>query len=85
MHRKKIAASLMALVVLAVIPAFGEDSQVKGMIMSRTGDTLVVNTGAGKTRRWCSPMIRRRRTTGGFWAWKNSNCPIRWLYPDLRC
>ena len=47
MHRKKIALSLMALVVLAVIPAFGDDAQVKGMIMSRTGDTLVVNTGAG--------------------------------------
>ncbi len=25
MHRKKIAVSLMALVVLAVIPAFGDD------------------------------------------------------------
>jgi len=49
MHRKKIATSLMALVVLAVIPAFGDDAQVKGMIMSRTGDTLVVNTGAGNT------------------------------------
>jgi OOP family OmpA-OmpF porin len=49
MHRKKIATSLMSLVVLAVIPAFGDDAQVKGMIMSRTGDTLVVNTGAGNT------------------------------------
>ena len=49
MHRNKIVVSLMALVVLAVIPAFGDDAQVKGMIMSRTGDTLVVNTGAGNT------------------------------------
>ena len=49
MQRKKIATSLVALVVLAVIPAFGDDAQVKGMIISRTGDTLVVNTGAGNT------------------------------------
>ena len=49
MHRKKIATSLMALVVLAAIPAFGDDAQVKGMIISRTGDTLVVKSGAEST------------------------------------
>jgi hypothetical protein len=49
MHRKKIVTSLMALVLLAVIPAFGDDVQVKGMIISRTGDTLVVKSGAETT------------------------------------
>ena len=49
MHRNKIATSLMALVVLAAIPAFGDDAQVKGMIISRTGDTLVVKSGAETT------------------------------------
>ena len=49
MHRKKIATSLVALVVLAAIPAFGDDAQVKGMIISRTGDTLVVKSGVGTT------------------------------------
>ena len=48
MHRKKIATSLMALVVLAAIPAFGDDAQVKGMIMSRTGGLLV----EGEHRGW---------------------------------
>ncbi len=50
MHRKKIAVSLMVLVVMAVIPAFGGDeAEVKGMIITRTGDTLVVNSGGGTT------------------------------------
>ena len=49
MHRKNIAVSLMALVVLAVIPAFGDQAEVKGMIITRAGDTLVVKTGAGTT------------------------------------
>ena len=49
MHRKRIATSLMALVVLAAIPAFGDDAQVKGMIISRTGDTLVVKSGGETT------------------------------------
>jgi OOP family OmpA-OmpF porin len=49
MQRKRIAVSLMALVVLAVIPAFGDEAEVKGMIITRSGDTLVVKTGAGTT------------------------------------
>jgi OmpA-OmpF porin, OOP family len=50
MHGKKIAVSLMALVVLAAIPAFGDDdTEVKGMIIARTGETLVVKSGAGTT------------------------------------
>ena len=84
MHRKKIATSLMALVVLAAIPAFGDDAQVKGMIISRTGDTLVVKSGAETT----TVVLTDDTTTKddrGFWAWRNSNCPIRCLYPDLRC
>jgi OOP family OmpA-OmpF porin len=49
MQRKRIAVSLMALVVLAVIPAFGDDAEVRGMIITRSGDTLVVKTGTGTT------------------------------------
>jgi OmpA-OmpF porin, OOP family len=47
MYQKKIAASLMALVVLAAIPAFG--AEVKGIITTRTGETLVVSSAQGTT------------------------------------
>jgi OOP family OmpA-OmpF porin len=49
MHQKKIAVSLMALFVLAAIPAFGGEAEVKGMIITRTGETLVVKTASGTT------------------------------------
>ena len=50
MYRKKIAIGLMAVVVLAVLPAFGDDdTEVKGMIISRSGDTLAVKSAAGTT------------------------------------
>jgi OmpA-OmpF porin, OOP family len=50
MHRKKIAVNLMALLVLASVPAFASgQTKVKGMIIARTGETLVVKTGEGTT------------------------------------
>jgi len=49
MHRNNIAVSLAALVVLAAIPAFGDEAEVKGMIITRAGDSLVVKTGSGTT------------------------------------
>jgi OmpA-OmpF porin, OOP family len=49
MHQKKIAVSLMALLVLAAIPAFGGEAEVKGMIITRTGETLVVKSAEGTT------------------------------------
>jgi OmpA-OmpF porin, OOP family len=49
--RKKIAVNLMALLVLASVPAFGAsgETEVKGMIISRTGETLIVKSDAGTT------------------------------------
>src|SRR3954462_11077978 len=44
MHPKKIVVSLMALFFLASVSAFGGD-KVKGMITSRTGETLIVRSG----------------------------------------
>jgi outer membrane protein OmpA-like peptidoglycan-associated protein len=52
MHREKIAVNLMTLLVLASIPAFaarGDKAEVKGMIVSRTGETLQVKSEAGTT------------------------------------
>ena len=45
MHRKTIVLSLMALSFVASASAFGAD--VKGMIISRAGDTLVVKSAQG--------------------------------------
>ena len=45
MHRKTIVASLIALFFAASVSAFGAD--VKGTITTRTGETLIVNTGSG--------------------------------------
>lgn len=47
MHQRMIVVSVMALFFLASVSAFGGD-KVKGMITSRTGETLIVRSG-GKT------------------------------------
>jgi len=45
LHRKTIVIGLMGLFALASVSAFG--AEVKGMIISRTGDTLTVKSGQG--------------------------------------
>jgi len=50
MHGKAIVVSLMALFFLASVFAFGGDkAKVKGMIITRTGETLIVKSGEGTT------------------------------------
>jgi outer membrane protein OmpA-like peptidoglycan-associated protein len=50
MKHKTIAVSLTALFVLASVFAFGaEKAKVKGMIIARTGETLIVSSGGEKT------------------------------------
>src|SRR6267142_1044291 len=50
MHGKAIVVSLMALFFLASAFAFGGDkAEVKGMIITRTGETLIVKSGEGTT------------------------------------
>jgi OmpA-OmpF porin, OOP family len=51
MHRKTFVASFMSLFFLASVWAFGasgDNPKVKGMIISRTGETLIVKTKEGK-------------------------------------
>jgi len=48
MHRKTIVVSLMAVFFLASVFAFGGD-HVKGMINTRTGETLIVSSASGNT------------------------------------
>ena len=50
MHRRTIAINLVALLVLAAVSAFGasgDKTKVKGMITTRTGETLVVKGASG--------------------------------------
>src|SRR5246127_3685383 len=50
MYRKKLVVSLMASSLLLSVFAFGGDkAKVKGMIRSRTGETLIVKSGDGDT------------------------------------
>jgi outer membrane protein OmpA-like peptidoglycan-associated protein len=51
MNRKvdTILMSLMAVLLLASAPSVGAQVKVKGMISGRTGETLIVNTEAGKS------------------------------------
>jgi OmpA-OmpF porin, OOP family len=51
MHRKTFVASFMGLFLLASVSAFGasrDEAKAKGMIISRTGETLIVKTKHGK-------------------------------------
>src|ERR1700761_2926261 len=51
MHRRMIVASLTALFLAASVSAFGasgDKASAKGMIMSRTGETLIVKGAEGK-------------------------------------
>ena len=52
MHRIKLVASLMALFLLASAAAFGasgDKAKAKGMIISRTGETLILKNADGNT------------------------------------
>ena len=50
MHRNTLVVSLIALFLLASVYAFGGDkAKVKGMITTRTGETLIVKSGNGTT------------------------------------
>src|SRR5258707_9560539 len=46
---KTIVVSLMTLFLFASVSAFGANTEIKGMIHSRTGETLIVKTADGNT------------------------------------
>jgi len=50
MQRKTLVASLIAMVLLATAAAFaGDTTEVKGMITTRNGDTMIVKSAQGNT------------------------------------
>lgn len=65
--RKQILASLVALFLLASTSAFGAGTtKVKGMIISRTGETLIVSSADGKTTVVLDDNTKVQRPTGAF-------------------
>jgi outer membrane protein OmpA-like peptidoglycan-associated protein len=68
MERKTIVMSLMALVLLASLAAFGasDKKEVKGMITARTGETLIVKSGEGTTTVVLTDSTRTKDNKGLF-------------------
>jgi OmpA-OmpF porin, OOP family len=69
MHRKTLVASLIALFLLASVAAFGangDKAEVKGMITSRTGETLIVKSGEGTTTVVLTDSTRTKDDKGLF-------------------
>ena len=64
MYRQMIALSLFFLAMGPVFGASGENTQVKGMIISRTGESLIVNTSGGKVTVLLTDDTRTRDNKG---------------------
>ena len=69
MHRKTIIVSLMTLFFLASLTAFGasgDKAKVQGMIISRAGETMVVQNSEGKTTVVLADDTRTKDNVGLF-------------------
>ncbi len=67
MHGKTVVVNLMALFFLASVSAFGADkTEVKGMITSRTGETLIVKSGGTTTTVVLTDSTRTKDDRGLF-------------------
>src|SRR4051812_4306809 len=69
MQRKTILASLVILLFLASLTAVGargDEAKVKGMIISRAGETMVVQNSEGKTTVVLDDGTRTKDNTGLF-------------------
>jgi len=82
MHRKTIVVSLMTLFFLASVFAFAAD-KVKGMIITRTGDTLIVRSGDGNTTVVLTDDTKTKDDTGLFGLGKNYMSDVV-LIPGLK-
>jgi len=70
MHQKTSVASLIALFLVASVGAFGAD-KVKGMIISRTGETLIVTNQNDKVTVLLNDDTKTKDDTGLFGLDKN--------------
>ena len=86
MHRKMIVVTLMALFLLTSVFTFGASgnkAEVKGMITSRTGETLIVKTPGGDVTVVLTDDTKTKDDKGLFGLEKNPLSSV-YLYPDLR-
>src|SRR5205807_6328676 len=83
MQRKMIVVSLMTLFCLASTWAFGDDKEVKGMITSRTGETLIVKSGEGNTTVVLTDATRTKDDRGLFGLEKQEMSSVV-LIPGLK-
>jgi OOP family OmpA-OmpF porin len=81
MHRKKFVVHLMTLFFLTSAFAFADD--VKGMIITRTGETLIVKSGDGNTTVVLTDDTRTKDDTGLFGLGKNEMSDVV-LIPGLK-
>jgi outer membrane protein OmpA-like peptidoglycan-associated protein len=85
-NRKAIVASLIAWFVLASVAAFGasgEKAKVKGMIITRTGETLIVNGSDGKVTVVLTDDTRTKDNVGLFgWGRKEMSNVV--LIPGVK-
>src|SRR5215813_9244694 len=69
MQRKTIVVGLMTVLFVALVAAFGatgDKAKVQGMIISRAGETMVVQTPEGKTTVVLADDTRTKDNTGLF-------------------
>ena len=69
MHRKTNVVSLIALFALGAVSGFGasdDKTQVKGMITTRTGETLIVKSASGNVTVVLTDGTRTKDDTGLF-------------------
>jgi OOP family OmpA-OmpF porin len=83
MQRKMIVVSLMTLFCLASTWAFGDNKEVKGMITSRTGETLIVKSGEGTTTVVLTDHTRTKDDRGLFGLEKQEMSSVV-LIPGLK-
>jgi hypothetical protein len=86
MERKTIVVSLMAVLFVTSVAAFGaagDKAKVKGMIVSRTGETLIVNGPDGKVTVVLTDGTRTKDNVGLFgWGRKEMSSVV--LIPGVK-
>ena len=85
MQEKKIAVTLMTLLSVLSLAAFGasDEKEVKGMITSRTGETLIVKSGVGTTTVVLTDNTRTKDDRGLFGLEKQEMSSVV-LIPGLK-
>ena len=84
MHQQRIVVSLMALFTVATVAfgATGDQSSVKGMITSRTGETLIVKSADGNVTVVLSDETKTKDDKGLFG--QKLECQARYLvFPTI--